>query len=140
MGFLVHGNALLALAAAVLWGGGDFSGGMGVKGAGGTMGAALRVILLSHSVSLGFCWWWLGAGRCVSAWGSAGLGAGGGSDGGSGAGLLLCGAVAGSDGGFGGAERVAGGGDSGGGVGWGRRGRRDCCGLWVLWWRERRSG
>jgi drug/metabolite transporter (DMT)-like permease len=53
MGMLLHGNALLALAAALLWGGGDFSGGMGVKHAGGTMGAALRVILLSHAVSLG---------------------------------------------------------------------------------------
>ncbi len=52
MGMLVHVNALLALAAAVLWGGGDFSGGMSVKRAGGSMGAALRVILLSHSVSL----------------------------------------------------------------------------------------
>jgi drug/metabolite transporter (DMT)-like permease len=52
MEMLVHGNALLALAAAVLWGGGDFSGGMSVKRAGGTMSAALRVILLSHSVSL----------------------------------------------------------------------------------------
>ncbi len=49
---MLHGNALLALAAAALWGGGDFSGGMGVKRAGGTMGAALRVILLSHAVSL----------------------------------------------------------------------------------------
>jgi drug/metabolite transporter (DMT)-like permease len=61
MGMLLHGNALLALAAAVLWGGGDFSGGMGVKQAGGTMGAALRVILLSHAVSLGIllvaAWW-----------------------------------------------------------------------------------
>jgi uncharacterized membrane protein len=61
MGMLLHGNALLALAAALLWGGGDFSGGMGVKQAGGTMGAALRVILLSHAVSLGIllaaaCW------------------------------------------------------------------------------------
>jgi drug/metabolite transporter (DMT)-like permease len=57
----VHGNALLALAAAVLWGGGDFSGGMSVKRAGGTMSAALRVILLSHTVSLGVllvvAWW-----------------------------------------------------------------------------------
>jgi drug/metabolite transporter (DMT)-like permease len=57
----LHGNALLALAAAVLWGGGDFSGGMGVKHAGGTMGAALRVIVLSHAVSLGvllvIAWW-----------------------------------------------------------------------------------
>jgi drug/metabolite transporter (DMT)-like permease len=52
MEMLVHGNALLALAAAVLWGGGDFSGGMSVKRAGGSMAAALRVILLSHSVSL----------------------------------------------------------------------------------------
>lgn len=61
MEMLVHGNALLALAAAVLWGGGDFSGGMAVKSAGGTMGAALRVILLSHAVSLGIllalAWW-----------------------------------------------------------------------------------
>jgi drug/metabolite transporter (DMT)-like permease len=58
---LLHGNALLALAAAVLWGGGDFSGGMSVKHAGGTMDAALRVILLSHAVSfvilLGAAWW-----------------------------------------------------------------------------------
>jgi drug/metabolite transporter (DMT)-like permease len=53
MEMLLHGNALLALAAAVLWGGGDFSGGMSVKTAGGTMGAALRVIVLSHMVSLG---------------------------------------------------------------------------------------
>ena len=53
MEMLVHENALLALAAAVLWGGGDFSGGMGVKQAGGSMGAALRVILLSHCMS--FC-------------------------------------------------------------------------------------
>src|SRR5258707_15008827 len=61
MEMLLHGNALLALAAAVLWGGGDFSGGMGVKQAGGTMGAALRVILFSHAVSLGVlvvaAWW-----------------------------------------------------------------------------------
>ena len=51
MEMLLHGNALLALAAAVLWGGGDFSGGMGVKRAGGSMGAAVRVILLSHCMS-----------------------------------------------------------------------------------------
>ncbi len=44
-------NALLALAAAILWGGGDFSGGMGAKHAGGTMGGALRVILVSHATS-----------------------------------------------------------------------------------------
>lgn len=47
----MHVNALLALAAAVLWGGGDFSGGMGAKNAGGTMGGALRVILASHAAS-----------------------------------------------------------------------------------------
>jgi len=47
----LHLNALLALAAAVLWGGGDFSGGMGAKNAGGTMGGALRVILVSHAAS-----------------------------------------------------------------------------------------
>jgi drug/metabolite transporter (DMT)-like permease len=44
-------NALLALAAAVLWGGGDFSGGMGAKHGGGTMGSALRVVLTSHVAS-----------------------------------------------------------------------------------------
>jgi drug/metabolite transporter (DMT)-like permease len=52
MNMLLHENALLALAAAVVWGGGDFSGGMGVKNAGGSMGAALRVILMSHAMSL----------------------------------------------------------------------------------------
>ena len=51
MNMLLHGNALLALLAAALWGGGDFSGGMGVKHAGGTMGSALRVVLLSHAMS-----------------------------------------------------------------------------------------
>lgn len=44
-------NALIALAAAALWGGGDFSGGMGVKAAGGTVRAGLRVVLLSHFAS-----------------------------------------------------------------------------------------
>jgi hypothetical protein len=51
MGSLLHGNALFALAAAALWGGGDFSGGMGVKSAGGGVRAALRVVLLSHIAS-----------------------------------------------------------------------------------------
>jgi len=50
---MLEANALLALAAAVLWGGGDFSGGMGAKQTGGTMGAALRVVLTSHAAS--FC-------------------------------------------------------------------------------------
>jgi drug/metabolite transporter (DMT)-like permease len=52
MNMLLQGNALLALAAAALWGGGDFSGGMGVRHAGGTIPAALRVVLLSHALSL----------------------------------------------------------------------------------------
>ncbi|HZY64020.1 MAG TPA: EamA family transporter [Edaphobacter sp.] len=47
----MHVNALLALAAAFLWGGGDFSGGMGAKNAGGAIGGALRVILVSHAAS-----------------------------------------------------------------------------------------
>ena len=51
-------NAILALAAAGLWGGGDFSGGMAVKHtsegeAGGSLNGALRVILMSHAAS--FC-------------------------------------------------------------------------------------
>jgi drug/metabolite transporter (DMT)-like permease len=48
---ILRGSALLGLAAAVLWGGGDFSGGMGVKRAGGGIGAALRIVLLSHASS-----------------------------------------------------------------------------------------
>ena len=51
MGALLGGNALLALVAAGLWGVGDFSGGMGVKAGGGGVGAALRVVLLSHLTS-----------------------------------------------------------------------------------------
>ena len=51
MNNLLRGNALFALAAAVLWGGGDFAGGMGVKSAGGDLRAALRVVLLSHITS-----------------------------------------------------------------------------------------
>ena len=51
MNNLLRGNALLALAAATLWGGGDFCGGMGVKSAGGGVRAALRVVLLSHATS-----------------------------------------------------------------------------------------
>jgi uncharacterized membrane protein len=51
MNNLLRGNALFALSAALLWGGGDFSGGMGVKSAGGDLRAALRVVLLSHITS-----------------------------------------------------------------------------------------
>src|ERR1700759_4876328 len=45
-------NILLALAAAASWGGGDFSGGMGVEAAGGTTAGALRVVLVAHASSL----------------------------------------------------------------------------------------
>ena len=45
-------NVLLALAAAASWGGGDFSGGMGVKAAGGSTAGALRVVLIAHASSL----------------------------------------------------------------------------------------
>ena len=45
-------NILLALAAAASWGGGDFSGGMGVKAAGGSTSGALRVVLIAHASSL----------------------------------------------------------------------------------------
>ncbi len=51
MSFLLEANALPSLAAAVLWGGGDFCGGMGVKRAGGTLAAALRIVLISHAAS-----------------------------------------------------------------------------------------
>lgn len=51
MNMLFHGNALLALFAAVLWGGGDFSGGISVKSIGGSMQGALRVVLVSHAMS-----------------------------------------------------------------------------------------
>jgi hypothetical protein len=48
---LPGGNASLALASAIIWGGGDFSGGVAVKAAGGTIPSAVRVVLLSHTVS-----------------------------------------------------------------------------------------
>jgi drug/metabolite transporter (DMT)-like permease len=51
MNTLLRGNVLPALAAATLWGGSDFSGGMGVKRAGGGLHAGLRVVLLSHASS-----------------------------------------------------------------------------------------
>ena len=50
---MLQANAMMALASAVLWGGGDFSGGMGTKTAGGSMPGTLRVVLTSHSAS--FC-------------------------------------------------------------------------------------
>ena len=45
-------TALIALASAASWGGGDFSGGMGVKAAGGSVSSAIRFIILAHSISL----------------------------------------------------------------------------------------
>lgn len=48
---MLQTNVLLALAAAVVWGGGDFSGGMGAKHAGGSVAGSLRVVLTSHSTS-----------------------------------------------------------------------------------------
>ena len=43
---------LLALGSALAWGGGDFSGGMGVRSLGGSIPGALRVVFLSHLTSL----------------------------------------------------------------------------------------
>jgi drug/metabolite transporter (DMT)-like permease len=51
MNSLIQWNALLALAAALLWGGGDFSGGMSAKTTGGSTGGALRVVVMSHLTS-----------------------------------------------------------------------------------------
>jgi drug/metabolite transporter (DMT)-like permease len=45
-------GALTALAAAAVWGGGDFSGGVGVKAAGGSTTGALRVVSVAHALSL----------------------------------------------------------------------------------------
>ena len=42
----------MALISAAFWGVGDFSGGMGVKAAGGSARAALRVVVMSHLTSL----------------------------------------------------------------------------------------
>ena len=47
-----HKNALIALAAAASWGGGDFFGGMGVKAAGGRVSGAIRFVILAHGISL----------------------------------------------------------------------------------------
>jgi uncharacterized membrane protein len=48
----VQGNVVMGLLAAILWGGGDFSGGRGAQLAGGSLQSALRVILFSHFTSL----------------------------------------------------------------------------------------
>jgi len=52
MALTIHPNALIALAAAASWGGGDFSGGMGVKAAGGSVAGALRLVIVAYAVSL----------------------------------------------------------------------------------------
>ncbi|MBB5056499.1 putative membrane protein [Granulicella aggregans] len=48
----IQGNVVMGLLAAILWGGGDFSGGRGAQLAGGSLQSALRVILFSHATSL----------------------------------------------------------------------------------------
>ena len=48
----IHENALIALTAAAAWGGGDFSGGMGVKATGGRVAGAIRFVILAHAISL----------------------------------------------------------------------------------------
>lgn len=53
--FSIPANTLVALAAATTWGGGDFSGGMGVKAATGSADpttGALRLVIVAHTVSL----------------------------------------------------------------------------------------
>lgn len=52
MAWTIHENALIALTAAASWGGGDFSGGMGVKASGGRVAGALRFVMLAHTISL----------------------------------------------------------------------------------------
>ncbi|MFP5232940.1 MAG: EamA family transporter [Acidobacteriota bacterium] len=52
MALAIHSNALLALSSAASWGGGDFSGGMGVKASGGRAPQAVRFVLLAHILSL----------------------------------------------------------------------------------------
>jgi drug/metabolite transporter (DMT)-like permease len=51
MSTLIQPTVLMGLLAAFFWDGGDFSGGMGAKYAGGTVRATLCVVLLSHFAS-----------------------------------------------------------------------------------------
>ena len=76
-------TAGVALLAAAAWGGGDFSGGMGVKAAGGTTTGALRIVAAGHAMSLPvllLVLWLMGAGwptGLASVWGlAAGVAAG----------------------------------------------------------------
>ncbi len=50
--FLLPANVVVALLAAIAWGAGDFSGGMGVKASTGTTAGAIRFLLLAHSISV----------------------------------------------------------------------------------------
>jgi drug/metabolite transporter (DMT)-like permease len=52
MAVTIHENALIALASAALWGGGDFAGGMGAKASGGRVAGAIRFVIVSHLISL----------------------------------------------------------------------------------------
>jgi drug/metabolite transporter (DMT)-like permease len=52
MRLMIHENALIALASAASWGGGDFSGGMGAKASGGRLAGAIRFVIVSHAMSL----------------------------------------------------------------------------------------
>ncbi len=52
MTLTIHENALIALTAAASWGGGDFSGGMGVKASGGHVAGAIRFVMLAYGMSL----------------------------------------------------------------------------------------
>ncbi len=51
----------MALLAALSWGGGDFSGGMGAKAAGGTTRGTLRMMITAHAMSLLVVGTWLTA-------------------------------------------------------------------------------
>ena len=79
LGGRVPVGAMLGLLAAVSWGGGDFSGGMGVKAAGGSTRGALRVVISAHAISLLVTLGILGLGGGVELRGAAvwwGLGCG----------------------------------------------------------------
>ncbi len=52
MPLIAQANILFSLSAALLWGSGDFAGGMAVKQGGSTLIAALRVLLFSHVIGL----------------------------------------------------------------------------------------
>ena len=121
MNMLLHGNALLALAAAVLWGGGRLFRRDGREARRRHHGRGAAGDSAEPCGELHACWWrWRGCAGMRFRMERSGVGTGCRSDGGAFADVLLRGAVAGCDGSFGGVERIAGGGDSGGGVAWQR--------------------